>query len=71
MHSPVIMTCIEKNIIYVEFLCPVSMSLIGDQSSQKRRAGPIQLSQNKEKQIQWTLQNISSSARLSEQMPIL
>ena len=60
----------EKDVTYAEFLCSVSMSLISDQSSRKRRGRPVHLSHAKEKQIQQTLTSKSSSIQLLAHMPV-
>ena len=46
-----------SNMTYIEFLASVSISLVGDQSSRKRRGRPVLISVKKQNEIQRTLGN--------------
>jgi len=61
----------QQHTAYVAFLSSISMSLIGDQSSQKRRAKPIDFSAQKRRQIQPTPGNKYLSTLLLVHMPVV
>lgn len=60
----------QQNMTYVEFLFSISISLIGNQSSRKRRGRPIHCSPRNGKQIQQTLKKNSPSVQLLAHMLI-
>jgi hypothetical protein len=61
----------ESNMTYIEFLASVSISLVGDQSSRKRRGRPVLISVRKQNEIQRTLGNKKPSpAQFSAHMPV-
>jgi len=55
---------------YVEFLSSVSISLIDDQSSWRRRGRPVGISARKQSEIQHTLGKKPPAAQLSAHMPV-
>lgn len=61
----------ESNMTYAKFLSSVSMSLIGGQSSRKRKGRPVLISARKQSEIQRTLgNNKPSAAQFSAHMPV-
>ncbi|UJR12827.1 hypothetical protein I4U23_005296 [Adineta vaga] len=60
----------EQHMDYIDFLSSISMSLIGDVSTRKRKGRPVHFSAQKLRRIQMTTKNKSLSTQLLAHMPV-
>lgn len=60
----------QQRMTYLEFLSSISLSLVGDRSSRKRRGRPVYFSAQKRRRIQSTSGNESLSTPLVAHMPV-